>query len=240
MGRGPGVGAAGRGAGLGATVVDSGAGAAAAAGRAGAGVGVGAGVTRRPGVGTGPGGALTAFAVSVTGDATWAVAGGALAAAGTGAAGTATVGAATVGVAGVGALAAGTRGLEPVVLGAAASVGFSLFAGNASCSLRTTGGSIVEAADFTYSPLAANQASASLLVIPISLATRLTRTFDTSLLSRSVPRGRDRLRKLGAHSSELIDRSFHYAPWPVHCCGSSLPPKPARARDRAPRTPAAH
>jgi hypothetical protein len=66
--------------------------------------------------------------------------------------------------------------------------GFSAFsvaglAGKASRSLRSTGASIVEAADFTYSPFAFNHATASLLGIPNSLASVLTRTFDTSLLS---------------------------------------------------------
>jgi hypothetical protein len=42
---------------------------------------------------------------------------------------------------------------------------------------------MVEAADFTYSPFAFNHATASLLGIPNSLASVLTRTFDTSLLS---------------------------------------------------------
>ncbi len=44
-------------------------------------------------------------------------------------------------------------------------------AGKASLRRRTTGGSIVDAADFTYSPLSASQPRASLLEIPSSLAT---------------------------------------------------------------------
>lgn len=71
-------------------------------------------------------------------------------------------------------------------------------AGNASRSLRSTGASIVEADDLTYSPFAFNHATASLLGMPSSLASALTRTFDTSLLSWSAPAdsigrpGRDR------------------------------------------------
>jgi hypothetical protein len=57
------------------------------------------------------------------------------------------------------------------------------FTGNASRSFRSTGASIVEAADLTYSPFAFSHATASLLAIPSSLASALTRTFDTSLLS---------------------------------------------------------
>jgi hypothetical protein len=56
-------------------------------------------------------------------------------------------------------------------------------AGNASRSLRSTGASMVDEADFTYSPFAVNHATASLLGMPSSLASALTRTFDTSLLS---------------------------------------------------------
>jgi hypothetical protein len=41
---------------------------------------------------------------------------------------------------------------------------------------------MVDEADLTYSPFAVNHATASLLVIPSSLARLLTRTFDTSLL----------------------------------------------------------
>ncbi len=49
--------------------------------------------------------------------------------------------------------------------------------------LRTTGVSIVEDADFTYSPIPLRWASRVLLSVPSSLASALTRTFATFLLS---------------------------------------------------------
>ena len=95
-------------------------------------------------------------------------------AAGVAGAGVAVAGVAVAGVAaGVGAAAAGFSGL-----GSAAGL-----AANASRSLRSTGASMVEAADFTYSPFAFSHATASLLGMPSSLASVLTRAFDTSLLS---------------------------------------------------------
>ena len=56
-------------------------------------------------------------------------------------------------------------------------------AGMASLSLRATGGSTVDDADFTNSPNSASLASTSLLVTPSSFASSWTRTFDTFLLS---------------------------------------------------------
>jgi hypothetical protein len=100
----------------------------------------------------------------------------------------------------------------------AAGASGAAFEGKASRSFRSTGASIVEAADFTYSPFAFNHATASLLGIPSSLASVLTRTFDTSLLSvvRACLvgyRGKDRWLLWGtliaassssAHSSSLL------------------------------------
>jgi hypothetical protein len=109
-------------------------------------------------------------------------------------------------------------GLALGAVGAGASA--AGFAGNASRSLRSTGASIVDEADFTYSPFAFNHATASLLGIPNSLASVLTRTFDTSLLvlvrARLVGcQGMDRwllwgtliaASSLSAHSSSLLNR----------------------------------
>jgi hypothetical protein len=67
----------------------------------------------------------------------------------------------------------------------AAGAFFSGAAGIASLSLRITGASTVEDADFTYSPRSANLANTSLLVTPSSFASSCTRTFDTTLLSWS-------------------------------------------------------
>ncbi len=112
-------------------------------------------------------------------------------------------------------LAAGLPGVAPPgALGAAAGL-----AGKASRSLRSTGASIVEAADFTYSPFALSHATASLLGIPNSLASVLTRTFDTSLLvlvrAPGVCQGMDRwllvgtliaASSLSAHFRSLLNR----------------------------------
>jgi hypothetical protein len=112
-------------------------------------------------------------------------------------------------------LAAGLPGVAPLGgLGAAAGL-----AGKASRSLRSTGASIVEAADFTYSPFALSHATASLLGIPNSLASVLTRTFDTSLLvlvrAPGVCQGMDRWLLVGtliaassssAHFRSLLNR----------------------------------
>ena len=58
--------------------------------------------------------------------------------------------------------------------------------GNFSLYLRTTGVSIVELALLTYSPMPFRRSRRTLLVTPSSLASALTRTLDTFLLSRSV------------------------------------------------------
>ena len=56
-------------------------------------------------------------------------------------------------------------------------------AGIASLSLRMTGASTVDEADFTNSPSSCSLARTSLLETPSSLASSWTRTFDTTLLS---------------------------------------------------------
>jgi hypothetical protein len=66
----------------------------------------------------------------------------------------------------------------------AAALGASV--GNFSLYLRTTGVSIVELALLTYSPMPFRRSRRTLLVTPSSLASALTRTLDTFLLSRSV------------------------------------------------------
>ncbi len=80
------------------------------------------------------------------------------------------------------ALAAGLPAGPLGLAAAGASAAGGAAAGKASRSLRSTGASIVDAADRTYSPFAFNHVTASLLGIPSSLASVLTRTFDTSLL----------------------------------------------------------
>jgi hypothetical protein len=110
---------------------------------------------------------------------------------------------------GAGARTSGTVASTSGAVGVAAGFPLGLagfvsagLAGNASRSLRSTGASIVEAADFTYSPFALSQATASLLGIPNSLASVLTRTFDTSLLvlvrALGVCQGMDRWLLVGA------------------------------------------
>jgi hypothetical protein len=114
-------------------------------------------------------------------------------------------------------LVAGLAGVAPVAPPAA--LGPAGFAGNASRSLRSTGASIVDAADLTYSPFALSHATASLLGIPNSLASVLTRTFDTSLLvlvrAPGVCQGMDRWLLVGtliaassssAHFRSLLNR----------------------------------
>jgi hypothetical protein len=55
----------------------------------------------------------------------------------------------------------------------------------ASRSRRATGASIVDDADFTYSPRSASLANTVLLSTPSSFASSCTRTFDTTLQSWS-------------------------------------------------------
>jgi hypothetical protein len=150
------------------------------------------------------------------------------------------------GVAGVaGAAAAGTSVLDPATAGLAAGlpgvappVGFGAagLAGKASRSLRSTGASIVEAADFTYSPLALSHVTASLLGIPNSLASVLTRTFDTSLLvlvrAPGVCQGMDRWLLVGTLiAASSLSAHFRFAPQPLKC-GHLLMSRPASIHAR--------
>lgn len=140
-----------------------------------------------------------------------------------------------------GALSLGAAGLGPGLPGVAPPLGFAGaagFAGKASRSLRSTGASMVEAADFTYSPFALSHVTASLLGIPNSLASVLTRTFDTSLLvlvrAPGVASGHGPLVAGGhAHRSELIECSFPFAPQPLKCGLSSSVTASIHARTAA-------
>ena len=170
-----------------------------------------AGATGASGVAEAAGATGAAGAVGATGAGPLGVAevtGAAGAAGASDAAGAAVLASAAAG------LAAGRPGVAPPDgLGAAG------LAGKASRSLRSTGASIVEAADFTYSPFALSHVTASLLGIPNSLASVLTRTFDTSLLvlvrAPGVCQGMDRwllvgtliaASSLSAHSVSLLNR----------------------------------
>ncbi len=161
---GPGVGAVGAAAaGAGAAAAGAASTGAAAAGAAEA--GAGAGVLGAGAAGAGAAGAGAAGAASA-GDAVGAA----------GAAGP--VGAATA-FAGAGLVAG-------AFLAAAGAAALGAWSGNFSWYLRTTGVSIVELALLTYSPMPFRRSRRTLLVTPRSLASALTRTLDTSLLSRSV------------------------------------------------------
>ena len=151
--------------------------AAGAAGRAGVGR---PGVGRADGVAVGPLGVTAAAPLS---GAAGCVAGAAGAGADVGCSGAVADGVADAAGLGAGRLAgpAGVGLAAPP--GLLSALGDSSLAGNASRSLRSTGASTVDDADFTYSPFAFSHATASLLGIPSSLASALTRTFDTSLLS---------------------------------------------------------
>ena len=91
---------------------------------------------------------------------------------------------AVLAVAGAGLVAVAfcARGAVEAAAGASA-LGAS--AGNFSLYRRTTGVSIVELALLTYSPMPLRRSRRTLLVTPSSLASALTRTLDTFLLSRS-------------------------------------------------------
>jgi hypothetical protein len=104
-------------------------------------------------------------------DAAGAAAAGASGAAG-GATGSATTGATGSGVTGAGAAFAAAAA---VFLAGALRAGFSAGVGNASRTWRSTGASIVDEADFTYSPISWSLASTSLLVTPSSFASADTR-----------------------------------------------------------------
>src|SRR6478736_2625587 len=121
---------------------------------------------------------------------------GAEAAAGAGLAGAGAAGAGVdllgAGALAAGALASGALGAAAAGAGADAAAGadgasaLGASVGNFSLYLRTTGVSIVELALLTYSPMPFRRSRRTLLVTPSSLASALTRTLDTFLLSRSV------------------------------------------------------
>lgn len=134
--------------------------------------------------GRGAGRALAAGFAAGEAEAAGASAGGCAAGAGAGAGAAAGLGAG----AGVGAWAVAGVGAG-VGLGAAFFAGAFLAAGagaepasgKASRNLRATGGSIVDDADLTNSPISCNFANAVLESIPSSLATSYTRALATSL-----------------------------------------------------------
>ncbi len=176
-----------------------------------------AGATGVAGAAAAAAGATGATGAAGAGACGGAAGAGALTGAGAGAAGPAGVGPAGVGPAGVGAAAVAAAAGFGAGFGAAGLAGAAsgaAEAGNASRSFRSTGASMVEAADFTYSPFAFNHATASLLGIPNSLASVLTRTFDTSLLvlvRADLVSGHGPLVPSGhAHRSELIECSFPF------------------------------
>jgi hypothetical protein len=145
--------------------------------------------------GRGATGASSAAGVAASTGAAPAAAAGATGVAGTGGTSAAAAGATGVGAStGVGATgasatsasAAGARLAVAFLAGAGGSAGAA--AGIASRSLRTTGASTVDDADFTNSPSSCSFARTSLLETPSSFASSWTRTFDTTLLSWS---GRD-------------------------------------------------
>ena len=116
---------------------------------------------------------------------------GALGAAGAWAAGAA--GADGAGADGAGAGAEGA-GVAAAGFGAGLSAGFSAAGavGNFSLTRRSTGDSMVEDADLTYSPIDFSWSSRSLLLIPRSRASSCTRVLATTLLLRVHP-GREDL-----------------------------------------------
>lgn len=169
-------------------------------------------------------GAVGAAGASGAGGATGAA--GAAGASGAAAAGPAGVAATAgaLGAVGGSVLASAAAGLDAGFPGVAPPVAFGAagLAGKASRSLRSTGASIVEAADFTYSPFALSHVTASLLGIPNSLASVLTRTFDTSLLvlvrAPGVCQGMDRWLLVGALiAASSLSAHFRFAPQPLKC-----------------------
>lgn len=133
----------------------------------------------------GTAGACAAGAAGAAGAAAGAAAAGAgasaLGAAGAGAAGAAGPGA------GAGRVAAGLADAWGADAGAASDFEAAGASGNALRSFRTTGASIVDEAERTNSPSSCSLVTASLEVIPSSLASSCTRTLATFLLSRSAP-----------------------------------------------------
>jgi hypothetical protein len=180
-----------------------------------------AGATGASGVAEAAGATGAAGAVGATGAGPLGVAEVAGAAGAAGASGAAGAAGASVLASAAAGLAAGRPGVAPPDgLGAAG------LAGKASRSLRSTGASIVEAADFTYSPFALSHVTASLLGIPNSLASVLTRTFDTSLLvlvrAPGVCQGMDRWLLVGTLiAASSLSAHFRFAPQPLKCGLSS-------------------
>lgn len=99
------------------------------------------------------------------------------------------LGAGALGAAGPGAGAEGRDSPAGAgALGAAAGAAdLAAASGKALRSLRTTGASMVDEAERTNSPSSCSFVTASLEVIPSSLASSCTRTLATFLLSRSAP-----------------------------------------------------
>jgi hypothetical protein len=110
-------------------------------------------------------------------------------AAGAAGAGACAAGAGALGAAGPGAGVEGRASAAGAgALGAAAGAeALAAASGKALRSLRTTGASMVEEAERTNSPSSCSFVTASLEVIPSSLASSCTRTLATFLLSRSAP-----------------------------------------------------
>jgi hypothetical protein len=109
-----------------------------------------------------------------------------------GAAGACAWGAGALGAAGPGAGAEGREsaagaGALGAAAGAAGAADLAAASGKALRSFRTTGASMVEEAERTNSPSSCSFVTASLEVIPSSLASSCTRTLATFLLSRSAP-----------------------------------------------------
>jgi hypothetical protein len=104
-------------------------------------------------------------------------------------AGACAAGAGALGAAGPGAGVEGRASAAGAgALGAAAGAeALAAASGKALRSLRTTGASMVEEAERTNSPSSCSFVTASLEVIPSSLASSCTRTLATFLLSRSAP-----------------------------------------------------
>jgi hypothetical protein len=133
--------------------------------------------------GAGAAGAAGALAAGAAGAAACA------GAAGAAAAGASALGAGAFGAAGPGAGVEGRASAAGAgALGAAAgAAALGAASGKALRSLRTTGASMVEEAERTNSPSSCSFVTASLEVIPSSLASSCTRTLATFLLSRSAP-----------------------------------------------------
>jgi hypothetical protein len=125
----------------------------------------------RTALGDGAAGAAGAGVVGATGAAVAAA--GASGSAG-GATGSAT-GAGSGAGSGTGAGVAGGAASAAAFVAGASRAGFCVGVGNASRTWRSTGASMVDDADFTYSPISWSLASTSLLVTPSSFASADTR-----------------------------------------------------------------